>query len=208
MARTKGAKDKQPRKPTGEVRGITKMQNPVLPEGYNTESVKFLMEITPDTELIDINDVAEMERRFQHYLECCIKYDKKPSNLNAYLAIGINKNQAYDWANVNTKMNPARTNFIKKVMKICAAYRENLMADGKINPVTGIFWQKNYDGLRDQQELVVQANNPIGDQKSAEELSQKYIEQTYDMQDALPYVAETPSVIDMIPNSPEKVAEG
>ncbi|CAJ0600759.1 unnamed protein product [Cylicocyclus nassatus] len=37
--------------------------------------------------------------------------------------------------------------------------REGLMADGKVNPVTGIFWQKNYDGLRDQQEVVVAPRN-------------------------------------------------
>jgi len=56
------------------------------------------------------------------------------------------------------------------------------MEDGKINPVTGIFWQKNYDGLRDQQEVVLTPNqSPLGEQKDAESLRQKYLESTYNI---------------------------
>ena len=59
-------------------------------------------------------------------------------------------------------------------------YREGLMEDGKVNPVTGIFWQKNYDGMKDQQEVVLTPNqNPLGEQKDAESLKQKYLENTY-----------------------------
>ena len=54
------------------------------------------------------------------------------------------------------------------------------MEDGKINPVTGIFWQKNYDGMRDQQEVVLTPNvSPLGEQADAEALKQKYLDQTY-----------------------------
>lgn len=56
------------------------------------------------------------------------------------------------------------------------AYREGLMQDGKINPVTGIFWQKNYDGMKDQSEVVLTPNNPLGDSKDTEALKQKYLE--------------------------------
>ena len=50
------------------------------------------------------------------------------------------------------------------------------MQDGKINPVTGIFWQKNYDGMKDQSEVVLTPNNPLGDSKDTEALKQKYLE--------------------------------
>lgn len=63
------------------------------------------------------------------------------------------------------------------------------MSDGKINPVTGIFWQKNYDGLRDQTELAIAPVNPLGEGKSAEELAKKYSEDAYidaEEQKALP----------------------
>ena len=88
-----------------------------------------------------------------HYLETCAKYDMKIGNQAAYAAIGIDKGIAWEWVNRCTT-NPARTDFIKKVQKVCALYREGLMQDGKVNPVTGIFWQKNYDGMKDQTEMV------------------------------------------------------
>ena len=59
---------------------------------------------------------------------------------------------------------------------ICSAYREGLMADGKVNPVTGIFWQKNYDGMKDQSEVILTPNtDPLGDKKDAEQLKDKYL---------------------------------
>jgi len=182
-------KDKKPRKRTEAaeralakarsknpiVQGIDQANN--LPEEYNANTVSFIMAITP-TEPLDKSDVGEMQRRFTRYIEMCARYGKKVSNQAAYLAIGITKDDVYDWENQRS-VNPARTEFLKKVKQICGVYRESLMSDGKINPVTGIFWQKNYDGLRDQTELAIAPVNPLGDGKSAEELAKKYSEDAY-----------------------------
>ena len=48
--------------------------------------------------------------------------------------------------------------------------REQLMSDGKINPVTGIFWQKNWDGLKDQQEVVIEPRKQIEAEQSPEDI--------------------------------------
>ncbi len=119
--------------------------------------------------------LLRMERRFMHYLETCAKYDMKIGNQAAYAAIGIDKGIAWEWVNRCTT-NPARTDFIKKVQKVCALYREGLMQDGKVNPVTGIFWQKNYDGMKDQTEMVLTPNNPLGDSADTEALARKYLD--------------------------------
>lgn len=184
MARTVGAKDTKPRqkaaagsKPSDKS-PIIQDHNPDLPEGYNTKRIRFMQAILP-TEPLDRNDVEEMERRFARYLELCAQWDMKVGNQAAYAAIGIDKDDAYEWSNRNLG-NPARTAFIKKVQKVCAMYREGLMEDGKVNPVTGIFWQKNYDGMKDQQEVVLTPNtSPLGEQKDAEALRQKYLENAY-----------------------------
>lgn len=140
------------------------------------------------TEPLDTTDIAEMERRFAHYLEMCAEWGMKVGNQAAYAAIGIDKNTAWDWAN-KVVGNPARSTFIKKVQQICALYREGLMEDGKVNPVTGIFWQKNYDGLKDQSEVVLTPNNPLGEAQNAEQLKQKYLESA-DIVQELPEGAE------------------
>jgi len=145
-----------------------------MPEGYNNKLVSFMLAITP-TEPLDHNDVEEMERRFMNYLRMCAEWDMKVGNQAAYLAIGINKDLVFEWGN-RQLTNPKRTEFVKKVQQICGMYREGLMQDGKVNPVTGIFWQKNYDGMKDQTEMVLTPNSPMGEQKSAEALRQKYLE--------------------------------
>lgn len=186
MARTPGAKDTKPRQ-KAEVGSrpcdkspIIQGHNPDLPEGYNTRRIRFMQEILP-TEPLDNEDVDEMERRFNNYLRKCAEWDMKIGNQAAYAAIGINKDLVYEWT-VRRQSNPRRTEFIKKVQQFCAMYREGLMEDGKVNPVTGIFWQKNYDGMKDQQEVVLTPNtSPLGEQKDAEALRQKYLENTYGM---------------------------
>lgn len=176
-------KDKKPRK-TDNYKG-NKNSDPSklpgaetdLPEGYNTNKIRFMRMIIPDTP-IDTNDIEEMKRRFDRYLSLCEQYDQKVGNQAAYAAIGLTKEQVWDFINRN-KSNPTRSDFLKKVQQICGIYRESLMEDGKVNPVTGIFWQKNYDGMRDAQEIVVSpAVNPLGDGESAERLAEKYLEQT------------------------------
>lgn len=188
MARTVGAKDTKPRqkaaagsKPSDKS-PIIQDHNPDLPEGYNTRRIRFMQAILP-TEPLDRDDVEEMERRFAFYLEMCAQWDMKVGNMAAYAAIGIDKADAYEWSNRNLG-NPARTAFIKKVQKVCAMYREGLMEDGKVNPVTGIFWQKNYDGMKDQTEMVLTPNNPLGEQKDMKALEQKYLESAYDGSEA------------------------
>ena len=48
-----------------------------------------------------------------------------------------------------------------------------LGADGKINPVTLVWWQKNYDGMVDKQEVVITPKNPLGDMVDQKELEAK-----------------------------------
>ena len=206
MGRPKGAKDTKPRegnhKPW-ESSSVIQDNNPDLPMGYNTKRIAFMQEILP-TEPLDPNDVDEMERRFKRYLEKCAEWDMKIGNMAAYAAIGITKDHVYEWT-VRRQTNPRRTDFIKRVQQFCSMYREGLMEDGKINPVTGIFWQKNYDGMKDQQEVVLTPNaSPLGERADADALKQKYLENTYGVTERLPEGAERPLEL---PESAEGVIE-
>ena len=50
------------------------------------------------------------------------------------------------------------------------------MSDGKINPITGIFWQKNWDGLKDQQEVVIEPRRQVEADQTPEQV-QRMLEQ-------------------------------
>ena len=186
MSRTPGATDRKPRKkredgnrPAWSKSPIIQANNPDLPEGYNSKMIKFMLDITP-TEPIDLWDVEAMEKRFIRYLEICAERDIKVGNMAAYYAIGIDKGIVVDWLRQDPNMRNERTVFIKKVQQVCAMSRENLMQDGKVNPVVGIFWQKNYDGMKDQTETIITPNNPLGDATDSETLKRRYLSQKAD----------------------------
>ena len=163
--RPKGSKDTKERK--------KKKINTNIDEVSNAALISFVQEITPETRG-SVKDVPELERRFERYLELCKKRNMKLSNMMAYTAMGI------DFAFVSKIINSDRddeiSNFLRKVKNMCSSYREALMAEGLINNIVGIFWQKNYDGLKDSQEHVITPNNPLGNPASEKELAKRYIE--------------------------------
>ena len=65
---------------------------------------------------------------------------------------------------------------IKKAKEILAGMDAELVSTGKIPQVTYIFRAKNFFGMRDQTDLVVTPNNPLGEATSATEIAQKYAE--------------------------------
>lgn len=122
---------------------------------------------------VNKDNVDEIEERFYRYLQWCDMHGIKISNQSAYLAMGITKDDVYQWENRITRTQ-AHCDLIKKVKQICSITRENMMADGKLNPVVGIFWQKNYDGFKDQQEVVLAPKNNGVEDVDEQELIQKY----------------------------------
>ena len=56
------------------------------------------------------------------------------------------------------------------IYSVCSMTREELISQGEINPVIGIFWQRNYDGLRNDTEQMqsLQDSNQEEDMTSNE----------------------------------------
>lgn len=139
--------------------------------GDNSKYAKIMLDIMSWPK-VDRNNIQALEDRLEQYMEYCYSNDIKVGNQVCYLALGIDKNTAYDWEN-GRSFGKEHSDFIKKVKAICAGTREFLMQDGKVNPITGIFWQKNYDGLKDVQEINVAAQSALGDQLSPEEIAKR-----------------------------------
>ena len=159
-------------RPTGSKDKKSRQQLPEAEIDENARRIDFLDAIEPDSPA-DPNNLQEIERRFRNYIQVCREYGFRISNMNAYTAIGIDEKKAYDWEH---GANPEIRWFITKVKRKCSSYRELLGTEGKIHPATLIFWQKNYDGLKDEQEHVITANNNFGDSVDKEELSKRYLE--------------------------------
>lgn len=121
---------------------------------------------------VDKSDVQSLENRFWQFVNYCMENDVKVTNQVTYLAMGITKDDVYNWENDRSR-SAAHCELIKKVKSFCAAYREMLGADGKLNPVTLVWWQKNYDGLVDKSEVVLTPNNPLGNITDAKQLENR-----------------------------------
>lgn len=139
--------------------------------GDNSKYATVLMELAswPKT---DKTDIEELDNRFMEYLQYCASNDIKIGNQMAYLALGLSKDDVYDMEH-GRKLGNSASEFIKKVKQICAGNRELLMQDGKVNPITGIFWQKNYDSMKDVQDITITPNNALQPTMSLEEIADK-----------------------------------
>jgi hypothetical protein len=71
------------------------------------------------------------------------------------------------------KVSPECIDLLKKAKRVLSTYRESLAMTGKLNPVTAIFWAKNYDGMSDVQQIEVTAQPGNTAQLTPEEIARQ-----------------------------------
>lgn len=152
------------------MKGVESMKEPQEFVGKGVEFVLKLNELYANPP--DRKNIEEMEQRFVDYLKLCMSYDFQPGNMACYTALGITKQDADRWESGECGA-PSQRDFIKKIKQIISTFRENAANEGKINTVWAIFMGKNYDGLKDQQDILV-TPNVIGQTDDATTLAEKY----------------------------------
>lgn len=129
----------------------------------------------------DMTNKEEVDKRIKEYMQLCIDDDIKPSMEGMALAFDVDRKTIWCWANgVDSKYLPdeVRTS-IKKVYKLLNAQFVNYAQDGKMDRSVAIFLMKNNYGYKDETEVVVKPDNPLGDQATTADLEKKYIEDVY-----------------------------
>lgn len=143
------------------------------PDAYVPSRVDFIMKLKEmGAQPLDRKNEKEMNQRFDDYLRLCRDYQIQPSNQACYLALGVSKSTMSEWEN-GVNGTTFQSNFSKKVKQTISTFREIAANEGKINTVWAIFMGKNYDGLKDQQDVVV-TPNVIGQTDDATTLAEKY----------------------------------
>ena len=147
---------------------------PVLPDGQNTKYMQVILATHEIAQNADINNVESLYACLDRYIRLCRDFDMNLTNTGAYQACGITRRIVDGWANGTRRAkSPEYKKFAQFIRDVCSEYREILMAEGKINPVTGIWWQKNYDGFSDQPPVIAGAATDE-EALSAEEVREKY----------------------------------
>lgn len=126
----------------------------------------------------DHRNVQTLYECLQMYLQHCHDNNLKITNTGAYAACGITKEMVYKWdSGLIHKDQPEYAEFARTVKSVCAEYREAAMATGEINPIIGIWWQKVYEGYREN-EIVQQPQTNLldGDTDSgtAQDIAERY----------------------------------
>lgn len=103
---------------------------------------------------IDISDNKQVEERILWYFNHCIEDDMKPTVLGFANALGIDKHTLWKWWRGGSRAE-THSPLIKKTYAILEELWEDYMQNGKINPVTGIFFGKNHFGYQDKADVVV-----------------------------------------------------
>ena len=142
----------------------------------NIATLTFIVEVVELGKTCDHNDPENMADHFKQYLLLCKKYGMKVLNQSAYLSMGINRSTASKIRLGQLYKSDKRYHdVIELVDMVCASTRETLMAEGNINPIAGIWWQKNYDRMSEQAVSDKDGDSPFGeDNVSAAELAEKY----------------------------------
>jgi hypothetical protein len=131
-----------------------------LPEGDNNKYTTFALAIM-QLPKIDYRDPEQLQNRVAEYFQLCADHDMKPGVAAVGLAIGLDRRRLWEirsGSSRNGTIPQECKDIINSVYDSLEVLWEGYMANGKINPVSGIFLAKNNFGYQDKQEYVVTPN--------------------------------------------------
>lgn len=135
-----------------------------------------------DLPKIDVNDPVAVRERLKEYFKIYSDYALKPTVAGMASALGYDRHWLYSVVNGipaggkgnKTNLNPECTHIIKKCFRVLEEQWENYMLNGKINPVSGIFFGKNHYKYQDRLDYAVSATK-IEEEYSAEDIRSRYM---------------------------------
>lgn len=122
-----------------------------------------------------VKNNKELLDRIDYYFEQCMLDCIRPTVETMSLAIGYSRISTWNWKN-GIKCDSERQQIIQAAYDTIAAFDADMVSNGAMNPIVYIFRSKNFYDMRDQTDLVVTPNNPLGDVVSVEEIEEKYRE--------------------------------
>ena len=126
---------------------------------------------------VDLSDPGAVAAAIDGYFKYCIERGLRPGNLGLYAVLGLSKQDVSDaLRGASHRLSASTIDLLKKAKQALATYRELLGSQGKLNPVTLIFWQKNYDGLKDVQDINIAPQVGIQQEHTEDEIAQQVLE--------------------------------
>lgn len=136
------------------------------------EQMRVCLEIAKDS---DPKDPERMLACFGRYLEAAEEFGWKIGNMTAYMAMGTTRASIEEWYHGDKRASDPRFKQLAIYVKtVCGAYREQMGMDGAVHPALTIFWQRNFDGLTNEDIVRVEQADPLGEKLDAKQIVDKY----------------------------------
>ena len=137
-----------------------------------TAFVQYHMDMLKMRQGVDKKNVPDLYNRFYLYLSYCAEHGIIPNNMNAYFAMGINKEDIGAW--YAGRRTPEHKQFAEDIKQFFASIHEQAGGEAIVNPILSIYWSKAHDGMVEASKLEVVNTDPLGEKQSSEQIAQKY----------------------------------
>lgn len=152
-------------------------QENILP-GDNSRYLRHAL-ATMNLPPIDISNDDQVQERIIWYFNHCAEDDMKPTVAGLSNSLGVDRKTLYDWKRGRYRnQDGKRMDMIQAAYGLLAELWEDYMMNGKVNPASGIFIGKNHFDYTDEQKVVIEPKNPLGDIDNPDEIRQRYVEDT------------------------------
>lgn len=140
---------------------------------------QFNMELY-DLDPVDMTNSEAVDNRVKEYVRLCAKYNVKPGVSGLGFALGgVDRRRLWEMNNDvpgrNVNIPKATRDVVKRSYALLESLWESYLLGGKVNPVSLIFYGKNYFGHRDHQEIVVSPGIGQEDAFNEQDIASRYI---------------------------------
>lgn len=144
-------------------------------EAKKAELFKRLTELHMKQGVAKFDSVDEMQLLIEQYFVDCSEFKLRPTIRGLAIALGTVYDTLNGWerGERDGQLGSSCSAIIKKAKQLIAEYDEIMALEGYDNPILFMFRAKNYYGMQDKQEVVIQGNQSLGESLTAEEIAKR-----------------------------------
>ena len=143
--------------------------------GRAAAATAHVMECMDIGRTVDNENPDSLFNGLKAYVQLCLERDFPMTISNACLALGVARKTLLAWKQGQAHTdNPEFQKLAESVYTIIQGGIEATMANGVLNPVLGIWWEKSHFDMKEADRVQEVRSDPLGEAKSAEQIAAQY----------------------------------
>lgn len=124
-----------------------------------------------------VKSTSELQDRIKWFFNKCAETGQFPTVEKMCTSIGIPRKTIWEWtagrngSSLIQDTDLSAGEIIQLAKDVLASYDSELVMQNKLYPASWIFRAKNFYGMADKQEFVVEPKNPLGEEIPMEEIA-------------------------------------